>query len=145
MAAAGGQIIGLAHICIYTLDLEASLGFYTGQLGFRNTYRTLMRPEVHDGFFPLQYAEVRLGGCVIELLQPADPARVQPGRKGIIEHIALEVKGIEAVLERLKASGLAGPNTEILDLPDLFGGVRGFFIQGPSGESIELFEYGGKT
>ena len=145
MAAADGEITGVAHISIQTRDLEASLAFYTGQLGFRQTYRTLVRPEVHDGFFPLRYAEVRLGACVIELLQPADSSRVEPGRKGIIEHMALEVKGIEAVLDRLKASGVANQKTEVFEFPDLLGGVRGFFIQGPSGESIELFEHGGKT
>lgn len=119
---------GLVHISIQTRDLEASLVFYTEQLGFRNTYLTLMRPDVHDGFFPLRYAEVRLGGCVIELLQPADLSRVGPGRKGIIEHIALGVKGIDTVLEHVKRSGAANQKTEVFESPNLRGGARGFFI-----------------
>jgi hypothetical protein len=82
---------------------------------------------------------------VIELLQPEDLSGVEPGKRGIIEHIALEVKGLEAVLARLQASGAAKPDTRAFELPDLLGGVRGFFIQGPSGESIELFERGGKS
>jgi len=135
------NITGLAHICIYTKNLEESLRFYERHLDFEMTYRTVVGREKQDGFFPLQYILIRRGSCIIELLQPADTDKVEVGAKGIVDHFALEVKNIEKVFERLKAAGVVDEADKIFHFPDLFDGSRAFFIKGPSGEGIELFEY----
>ena len=127
------DINGLAHICIYTRDMQKSLVFYTDTLGFELVHRT--RLDAGFGF-----AMVRQGSCIIELLEPEDVNKVKPRTGGVIDHVALEVKDINAVFAKLKAKGVSF-TTPIIDDPNLMGGVRIAFFRGPSGESFELFEY----
>jgi lactoylglutathione lyase len=127
------DINGLAHICIYTRDMEKSLVFYTDTLGFNLVHRT--RLDAGFGF-----AMVRQGSCIIELLEPEDVNKVKPRTGGVIDHVALEVKDINAVYTKLKSKGV-GFTTPIIDDPNLMGGVKIAFFRGPSGESFELFEY----
>jgi catechol 2,3-dioxygenase-like lactoylglutathione lyase family enzyme len=133
---------GLAHICVYTRDIEESIAFYRDNLDFRLAYQTVQNPDQEpDGFFPLHFALIEQGSCVIELLQPADLNRVKQDVDGIIEHFALAVENIEAVYERLR---------KVEDLEFVFPlgtcatlfdkGFNAFLIKGPSGERIEIFQ-----
>ena len=69
MANKPAKLLGLAHIGIYTKDLEASKAFYT-KLGFR------LDGESCPG---AKLAFMSLGSCLLELIQLADPAAQLPG------------------------------------------------------------------
>lgn len=77
-------ITGLAHICIYTKDIQKSLKFYTDTLGFGLIHQT----ELASGF---KFVLVRKGSCIIELLEPKDVAKIAPWPTGVINHVALEI------------------------------------------------------
>lgn len=129
-------ILGLAHICIFTLNLEKSVNFYTDKLHFEKVYETYV--EKDDG--NVKYAVVKLNSCIIELLEPDNKENLQIGKEGVIAHIALEVKDLEKIVTELKTKNVEF-TTGVFRLEKLLNGVEGAFIKGPSGELIELFEY----
>jgi len=132
---------GLAHIAIQTKDLDASIEFYRKHLDFALAYRTTVAVEGGpEGFFPVQYALVERGSCVLELLQPADTGMVKPGQEGIVSHFALDVDDLDAVVAKLKEKGLLERNAAPDAFPDLLKGCRSISVTGPSGERVELFE-----
>ena len=131
-----GVFVGLAHIQIGTKDLEKSIQFYVDNLGFQVTNRSeLTRP---DG--TTKMALVRLGSCILELSQPAKPETVLEKTRGTVGHFAIEVTDIDKAVAAIKAKGIT-LDRDVFTLENLFGGIRGAFISGPSGESIELFQY----
>lgn len=128
------NFLGLAHISVLTDDLTSSLQFYTQVLFFTKQYATtICSPEGNK----INYALITLGDCAIELLQTGNKIICQ--RAALIDHIAIRVKHINFVYEYLKSKNV-NFKTEIFDLPDLMNGCKGFFIYGPSGELIEIFE-----
>ena len=135
------EYLGLAHICVYTRDIEESIRFYRDCLHFELAFQTVQKPDAQpDGFFPLKYALIRLGACIIELLEPSGTENLKIGEKGILDHFAVEVRNIETVAEELKAKGVVF-DSDVFVLSDLLDvTVKGAFIKGPSGEAIELFE-----
>lgn len=135
---------GLAHICVRTKDIEQSLAFYTGLLGFEMRFRTVLGMDAEpNGFWPLKYALVRQGSCAVELLEPSDTAQVPISIKGSVEHFALLVDDLAAAVADLQNRGIAfeGP---IGSVPGLPGGFQSVFLEGPSGESIELCQTSGQ-
>jgi len=131
-----GIFVGLAHIQIGTKDLAKSIQFYVANLGFQVINRSeLTRP---DG--TTKMALVRLGSCILELAQPAKPETVLEKTRGTVGHFAIEVTDIDKAVAAVKAKGIA-LDRDVFTLENLFGGIRGAFISGPSGESIELFQF----
>jgi len=140
MPEGNSPFVGLAHIQIQTKDIEKSIQFYVGNLDFKVISRSDMtRP---DGVTKM--ALVGVGSCVVELSQPPKPETVLEKTRGTIGHYAIEVSDIEKAVAALKAKGVT-MDREIFTMENLFGGIRGAFISGPSGESIELFQYIKKT
>ena len=140
MPEGNSPFVGLAHIQIQTKDIEKSIQFYVGNLDFKVLARSEMtRP---DGVTKM--ALVGVGSCVVELSQPAKPETVLEKTRGTIGHYAIEVSDIEKAVAALKAKGVT-MDRELFTMDNLFGGIRGAFISGPSGESIELFQYIKKT
>ena len=128
--------LGLAHICIFTGNLEKSVGFYTENLGFTKVYETYI--EKND--WNIKYVVVKLDRCIIELLEPDDKKDLQLSKEGTIAHIAIEVRNLAEAVKELKGKKVEF-TTEIFGFDKLLNGVEGAFIKGPSGELIELFEY----
>lgn len=126
----GGKILGLAHIGIRVRDLEESIKFYTETLGFELTARQ------QPGSSKLAF--LHIGTCLLELIQP-DP--FEPREPGQIDHIAVEVTGIESLVCRLIEKRVHFLNDDIMFHPNLLGGVKNIFFTGPDGERIEFFEY----
>lgn len=126
---------GLAHIGIFTADMEKSLDFYTNKLGMEHYYsldlgKTLLR-------------FVRAGSCIIELIQPENYTGGRTG-DGVVAHVAIEVEGIRSVVAGLKAKGVRFNSEDVTVLPGLFPtGSTNIFFNGPNGESLELYEYTG--
>lgn len=126
---------GLAHIGVFTADMEKSLNFYCDTLGMEQFY------AIDMGKTKLRF--VRAGSCIVELIGPAD----YPGGRGegVVAHIAIEVEDIRGVVKSLKAKGVKFAAEDVSVIPDLFPtGSTNIFLSGPNGESLELYEYTGK-
>lgn len=122
-------ISGLAHIGIVTADAQNCAKFYIDHLGFR-PYYSYQKDDLCLEF-------VECGRCIIEFIQNG-----AVDRAGIVNHIALEVQGIEALVEELKAKGIVFETEEINKMPDFYpNGVKNIFFMGPAGERVELFDY----
>ena len=130
------EYVGLAHINVQTKDIDKSISFYRDAFGFVFVERTEMsRP---DG--TTKMAWIRLGSCILELSQPAKTDTVVEKARGVIGHFAIEVRNLPQAAADLKNKGFTF-DRDVSAPSNLFGGVRVAFISGPSGESIELFEY----
>lgn len=128
-------ITGLAHIGIFTQDIEASKAFYRDILGFTLTNDEALVREA--GTTRLAFLEA--GDCKIELVQPADLASVVNRPPGQVDHVAMSVRDIDVVAQRLKERGIAFDGEEPSRL-EILGGAKSIFFQGPDGERLELFE-----
>lgn len=131
---------GLAHIGLYTEDIEVSKKFYVENLGFKLEYETVS--EKPDNQW-LKMAFVNLNGMVIELLQHSDKAKAKSGNAGCVDHLTIEVKNLNQVMADLKQKGIVFETEEPIQMPKLFQGAQIAFFRGPSGERLELFEYFG--
>lgn len=125
-----GKITGLAHIGIKVRDMAASLKFYTEVLGFEKTGEQM--------FGTSHLAFLNIGTCILELIQGA---QYEERTAGQVDHIAVEVKGIETLVEKLKAQGVQFLSDEVNVAPGLLDGVKNIFFVGPDGERFEFFEY----
>lgn len=122
-------VTGLAHIGIMTDDAKKCADFYISNLGFHPFYS-----YQKDGLC-LEF--VKNGGCIIEFIQGTHTPEA-----GTVNHVALEVQGIEALTRQLREKGIRFETDEITKMPDLFpNGVKNIFFSGPAGERIELFDY----
>jgi lactoylglutathione lyase len=126
---AESAIIGLAHINIKVRNIETSIGFYRDLLGFTLTERCAL----DDGTL---MAFLHAGDCRLELAQPVQSAAYT---SGMVDHIGIRVKGIDALVDRLKDK--ISFNSPVNAAPDLLGGIKFVFFNGPDQESIEFFEY----
>lgn len=124
---------GLAHIGVMTEDAAGCAKFYIDNLSFRPFY------EFHLGDMYLNFVEC--GGCVIEFIQKGTNTD-DVNNDGIVDHIALEIQGIEVLVEELKLKGIEFETELIEKMPDFYPvGVKNIFFKGPAGERVELFEY----
>lgn len=127
-------VTGLAHIGIIVKDTQRSVGFYTEALGFECYFSA----EVPGGSGATKLTFLRRGTCVIELIEPPQATERQTGP---VDHIALLVSSMEAVMERLSKRGVTFETERPKELPMLFdNGVKSIFFRGPDGERIELSE-----
>lgn len=128
---------GLAHIGIFTINMENTLAFYKDILGMEVSYeKDLVRP---GGTTKLGF--VRAGSLVLEFIQPANTEGILDKKGGIVDHIAIEVKDIEGLAGRLRTQGVAFETSDVVEIGELFDGVKAIFFSGPSGERLEFFEY----
>ncbi|MGI6705534.1 MAG: VOC family protein [Clostridia bacterium] len=132
-----GELTGLAHIGIYTADIEKSIHFYRDVLGFELFYTK----EITTPSGTIQLAFVRTGSCIVELIQPAHAEEVEGKSNGVIDHIAIEAKDLDQLVCRLWDEGVAFETDHVTELPNLFNGVKNIFCKGPNGERLEFFEY----
>lgn len=121
-------ISGIQHIGLPAKNLNATVRFYEG-LGFQVEHRT----ATPDGV-PVVF--LRLGSCVMECWEEANPV----GHAGAIDHIALDVNGIDELFAEVKAAGYPITTNGIESLPFWAKGIRFFKTEGPDGESIEFCE-----
>lgn len=126
---------GLAHIALYTKNLEASVKFYTGLGGLVTGHA-----EVKKATGTNRITMVQLPGFFLEIIEPHDGSPVTP-EGGLFPHIAIEVDDIDAAIIELKSIGINSFRTETpMDLP-IFGGIRNIFFKGPDDEQLELLQH----
>ena len=127
-------ISGLMHIGLYTRDMNESLKFYTEVLGFTVQWHDMVDHITGR----IEAAKIVMGDCTIELVKPADLNRVHH-EAGPLQHIALKVSDLPAVIQQLTHHGIVF--TEEMRTISFDGGIRHCFLHGPSNERIELAEY----
>lgn len=124
---------GFHHVALRARDFDASLAFYVGVLGFKESLawgsgdgRAVML-DTGDGNF----LEIFSGRK-----QDAQP-------DGALLHLALRTTRCDAVVELVRAAGmpitLEPKDVDVPSTPPSH--IRIAFFKGPDGEIIELFQY----
>ena len=120
------NVTGIQHLGIPTENFPATVDFYHS-LGFE----TIWSNET--------VAFLQLGTLVVETYVATDyPAAM---KNGAIDHVALNVKDIEAAWRDVKAGGYELADTEINFLPFFENGVKFFTIIGPNKEKVEFNQF----
>ena len=129
------SIIGLAHVALYTKDMETSLKFYE-MLGGKVTDQADVKKPTGTNHIKL----VQMPGFVLEIIEPHDGSPVT-AEGGLFPHIALEVDNVDAAVAELKAAGIDTFRTAEPNTATFFGGIRNIFFYGPDGELLELLQH----
>ncbi|MDQ6420361.1 VOC family protein [Paenibacillus sp. LHD-117] len=121
----------IEHLGIMVSNIEQSVAFYTSVLGLEHKYTMLhTNGIIRLGFLSFPGHEE----TEIELIEGYNSALPAEGKT---HHTAYTVDDIESEFERVKALGVPLRDTEITTLPN---GARYFFLYGPDGELLELFQ-----
>ncbi len=130
-------IKGFQHLGLPVTDLDRSRAFYA-QLGFKPVMEKQL--EIEGGTLQVQMMD--LNGFILELYQLPGEARAAIARRddGHIDHLALDVRDIDAAFEAVKAAGLAPLEDAPGFLPFWENGIRYFNVRGPDGERVEFCE-----
>jgi catechol 2,3-dioxygenase-like lactoylglutathione lyase family enzyme len=145
------RIIAADHTGITVSNLERSLAFWRDVLGFELSHRAYQTGELAAEITGVPGAEISLavlrtpGGHKIELLEylaPADRKQyggLRPCDVGSV-HLALTVDNLDAVLEKVAASGWkAGRQPQTLKTgPN--AGKRVIYVRDPDGTTIEFMQ-----
>ena len=150
MNAPSFKIIAADHTGITVSNLERSLAFWRDVLGFEFSHSAHQKGERPEQITGVKGAELKLAvvktpsGHKIELLEyfaPADRRRVdlRPCDVGHV-HVALIVDDLDAVLEKIGASGWkAAGNPQIL-MQGPNAGKRVVYVRDPDGTTIEFMQ-----
>jgi len=144
-------IIGADHTGITVSNLERSLAFWRDVLDFQLSHTAHQTGELAMEITGVAGAEIKLavlkapGGHKIELLEylaPEDRKKhddVRPCDVGHI-HVALLVDDVDAVLEKISASGwkAAGNPQTLQSGPN--AGKRVVYVRDPDGTTIEFMQ-----
>jgi lactoylglutathione lyase len=118
------------HIHLLSRDPEATAVYYERMFGaevLRSSQQG--KPRI----------DLKLGSLMAFILDVSEDKKVGPAPAHThlgLDHIGLEVKGIDAVCAELKAKGAVFT----MELTTIRPGVRIAFISGPESVSIELLE-----
>ncbi len=144
----GSGILGYDHTAISVMDIDRSVAFYTGLLGFKISGRSLNQGPEQDRLDDLSACQVD-----VVALQPSEVAtphvellhyRTPPGRTLTAQINANDVASIrqvhevddlDALTKRLKEAGVAFVSTGIVTLK---AGGRAASIRDPDGHMIVL-------
>jgi catechol 2,3-dioxygenase-like lactoylglutathione lyase family enzyme len=144
------RIISADHTGITVLNLERSLAFWRDLLGFELSHTAHQTGELAKEITGVAGAELKLavlkapGGHKIELLEYLAPtdrndACLRPSDVGHA-HVALLVDDLDAVLEKILASGwkAAGRPQTLKSGPN--AGKRVVYVRDPDGTTIEFMQ-----
>jgi catechol 2,3-dioxygenase-like lactoylglutathione lyase family enzyme len=145
------RIISADHTGITVSNLERSLAFWRDVLGFELSHTAHQTGEMAKEITGVTGAELKLavlkapGGHKIELLEylaPADRTKhadLRPCDVGSV-HVALTVNDLNAVLQRIAASGwkTAGKPQVLQSGPN--AGKRVVYVRAPDGTTIEFMQ-----
>ncbi|MDO5591009.1 MAG: VOC family protein [Lachnospiraceae bacterium] len=124
------QLTGIQHIGIPTNDIEETIAFYK-KLGFDIAFQTV-NEEANE-----KVAFLKLNTLVVETYENKAAAL----KAGAIDHVAIDVKDIEAVYALINQEGLNTTADTIHFLPFWENGVKFFTIEGPNKEKVEFSQY----
>ncbi|MBC9889690.1 MAG: hypothetical protein F7B06_07540 [Opitutae bacterium] len=122
--------------------MDKSLSFYTELLGFERYYEFTFAQGMVKG---MKVNFVRGGSCIVMLAKPADLSWIQEPGNTNGDHFAIEVQGLDQLVDSLRGAGYMFEEEEPIATKDFFpNGRRTIHFKGPSGERIGLVEYGCK-
>jgi len=150
------QIVRADHTGITVSNLERSLGFWRDVLGFEYSHSAHQTGERVEQITGVKGSELKLAvlkspsGHKIELLEylaPSDRQQrndLRPCDLGHV-HVALVVDDLDAILERMPASGwkVAGKPQMLSTGPN--AGKRVVYVRDPDGTTIELMQMPSKN
>jgi catechol 2,3-dioxygenase-like lactoylglutathione lyase family enzyme len=144
------KVIAADHTGITVSNLERALEFWQNVLGFEFSHRAHQTSEMASEITGVPGAEIKLAvvkapsGHKIELLEylaPVDRKKVdvRPCDVGSV-HVAFTVANLDAVLQKIAASGWksAGKPQTLKTGPN--AGKRVVYVRDPDGATIELME-----
>jgi len=144
------RIIAADHTGITVSNLERSLEFWQNVLGFEFSHRAHQTGEMVEQITGVKGAELKLavvkapGGHKIELLEYLAPTGrkkvdVRPCDVGSV-HIAFTIDNLDAVLQKIAASGweAAGKPQTLTVGPN--AGKRVVYVRDPDGTTIEFMQ-----
>jgi catechol 2,3-dioxygenase-like lactoylglutathione lyase family enzyme len=127
---------GFQHLGLPVTNLENSKTFYMN-FGFKEVMRTDLHPKEQ----PIRVAMLEKSGFTIELYQLHGSERDEIASRtdGHIDHIALNVRDIDAAFAEIKSAELIilEENAPVY-LPFWKHGVKFFTVRGPDGEKVEF-------
>jgi glyoxylase I family protein len=143
------RILAADHTGITVSDIEKSLAFWRDVLGFELSHRAHQTGELAAEITGVPGAEILIAvlkapGHKIELLEyraPADRAHLRPRPCDVGSlHVALTVDDLDAVVEKIAASGwtTAGQPQTLTVGPN--AGKRVIYVRDPDGTNIELMQ-----
>jgi len=126
------MITSIGHVAFRITNLEQSLDFYCGKLGFREAFRLDRAGEPSPWIVYIQVVP----GQFIELFPGAGDEGYRPGAAAGYNHFSLGVDDMEATLRELRTRGLETPGeaTQGID------GNWQYWITDPDGNRIELMQ-----
>lgn len=129
------HLTGLAHIALYTKDMETSLKFYKTLGGVVTDQADVKKPTGTN-----HIKLVQMPGFVLEIIEPHDGSPVT-AEGGLFPHIAIEVDDVDAAVADLKSAGITSFRTPEPNTMPIFGSIRNIFFFGPDGELLELLQH----
>jgi len=144
------RIIAADHTGITVSNLERSLAFLQNVLGFQFSHRAHQTSEMASEITGVPGAEIKLavvkapGGHKIELLEylaPPDRKHVslRPCDVGSV-HVALTVDKLDAILEKIAASGWKAASKPQTLKTGPNAGKRVVYVRDPDGTTIEFMQ-----
>ena len=121
----------LAHVCIFTDDLDATEAFYRDVLGIGVKFRFIRDGKPHGYYLDLG------GSTNIEVFERSGSAFSDAN---VINHICLEVDDMDEAIAHVRAQGVS--------ITDKSFGVDETYqswLADPNGVKIELFQYTPKS
>ncbi len=142
------------HVNIVVREMQRSLAFYVGLLGFRVTFEAELVGEWIETVTGLPNVSARCvfcqppgGGTRFELLEYRTPPGVLMPEDSIantlgLRHVALEVDDLDALCTRLVSAGVEFVSPPAL-VPFPVAGVRKrlCYLRDPDGALVEIAEY----
>jgi glyoxylase I family protein len=141
-------ILRIHHTTIFCRDVDRSVRFYTGVLGFelnsldherRGPFLDAisLMPDVH-----IKIALVTLAGHSIELIEPVTPRgqAVDGGDRPGMSRIGFEVRDIDGLVDRLEREGVEFVSRVITVTEGHYAGGKAVFFRDPDGVILELQE-----
>lgn len=153
-AVAGAGAPRVESVGFTVSDLDRSVAFFTGVLGFEEVDEREVSGEALErleGVFGAhaRIARLRLGAETIELteyLAPRGRAIPEGGKSYDLtfQHVAIVVSDMDAAYARLRAAKVEHVSTAPQTLPDWnpnAGGIRAFYFRDPDGHVLEVIWY----
>ena len=112
------------HLLLMVSDLERSMDFYLNILGFTRRADAKPLPDGRPFIATMEGLGLTAGG---------------PGDMKQLDHLAFEVRNVEALYEKLKKTGAQFPRGELG--PGPYG--KAIYVLDPDGNELELFEKSG--
>jgi lactoylglutathione lyase len=124
------SITGIGHVAIRVKDIDRTLGFYVGKLGFSE----MMRLD-RDGRLWLLYLRIT-DDQYLEVFPEAAGDRAPPPEANGLNHMCLTVDSIDTAADELAALGIPLKNPKKLGAD----GNMQAWIEDPDGNRIELMQ-----